>query len=48
MAVNNDTISLNICEIEKILPENNILQAIIDLSDVGKFNVTFVFDVEIK
>lgn len=46
--VNNDTISLNICEIEKILPENNILQAIIDLADVGKFNATFVFDVEIK
>ena len=48
LAVNNDTISLNICEIEKILPENNILQAIIDLADVGKFNATFVFDVEIK
>ena len=47
-AGNNDTISLNICEIEKILPENNILQAIIDLADVGKFNATFVFDVEIK
>ena len=42
-----DTISLNISEIEKILPENNILQAIIDITDVGKFNATFVFDVEI-
>ena len=47
-AGNDDTIPLNICEIEKILPENNILQAIIDLADVGKFNATFVFDVEIK
>lgn len=47
-AGNDDTIPLNICEIEKILPENNILQAIIDLAEVGKFNATFVFDVEIK
>ena len=31
-----------------ILPENNILQAIIDITDVGKFNASFVFDVEIN
>lgn len=30
-----------------ILPENNILQAIIDINDVGMFNTSFVFDVEI-
>ena len=46
--VNNDMISLNISELEKILSENNILQAIIDITDVGKFNASFVFDVEIN
>lgn len=48
LAGNNDTISLDIGSQEQVLPENNILQAIIDIADVGKFNVTFVFDVEIN
>lgn len=39
---------LNVGKQERILPENNILQAIIDIAHVGKFNATFVFDVEIK
>lgn len=47
-AGNNDTIPLDIGSQEQILPENNILQAIIDIDDVGKFNATFVFDVEIN
>ena len=51
--LNNDTLDSNelrlyIGDQQGILPENNILQAIIDIADVGKFNVTFVFDVEIN
>lgn len=46
--VNNDMISLNISELEKILSENNILQAIIEINNVGKFNASFVFDVELN
>ena len=45
---NNDMISLNISELEKILSENNILQAVIYITDVGKFNASFVFDVELN
>ena len=50
--LNNDTLdgnelSLYIGDQQGILPENNILQAII-VTDVGKFNASFVFDVEIN
>ena len=50
--LNNDTLdgnelSLYIGDQQGILPENNILQAIIDINDVGMFNASFVFDVEI-
>lgn len=31
-----------------ILSENNILQAVIYITDVGKFNASFVFDVELN
>lgn len=46
--VNNDMISLIISELEKILSENNILQAVIYITDVGKFNASFIFDVELN
>ena len=51
--LNNDTLDGNelllyIGDQQGILPENNILQAIIDITDVGKFNASFVFDVEIN
>lgn len=42
------SISLIIGEIGGILSQNNILQAEIDITDVGKFNASFVFDVEIN
>ena len=50
--LNNDTLDGNelllyIGVQQGILPENNILQAIIEITDVGKFNASFVFDVEI-
>lgn len=45
---NTDTISLNIGSQERILSNNNILQAIIDISGIGKFNASFIFDVEIN
>ena len=41
-------ISLIIGEIEGVLPQNNILQAYIDIHNVGKFNASFVFDVELN
>lgn len=50
--LNNDTLDDNelllyIGDQQGILPENNILQAII-VTDVGKFNASFVFDVELN
>lgn len=50
--LNNDTLDSNelllyIGDQQGILPENNILQAII-VTDVGKFNASFVFDVELN
>ena len=45
---NTDTISLNIGSQERILSNNNILQAIIEIPEVGIFNSSFVFDVEIN
>lgn len=41
-------ISLIIGEIEGVLPQNNILQAYIDIHNVDKFNASFVFDVELN
>ena len=41
-------ISLIIGEIEGVLPQNNVLQAYIDITDVGKFNASFIFDVELN
>lgn len=41
-------ISLIIGEIEGVLPQNNVLQAYIDINNVGKFNASFVFDVELN
>lgn len=51
--LNNDTLDGNelllyIGDQQGILPENNILQAIIDIPDVGKFNASFIFDVELN
>ena len=51
--LNNDTLDSNelrlyIGDQQGILSENNILQAIIDINDVGMFNASFVFDVEIN
>lgn len=43
-----DSIPLNIFYTKGILSQNNILQAEIDITDVGKFNATFVFDVELN
>ena len=47
---NNNTkeITFKVGSQQGILSENNILQAIIDITDVGKFNASFVFDVEIN
>jgi hypothetical protein len=41
-------ISLIIGEIEGVLPQNNVLQAYIDITGVGKFNASFIFDVELN
>ena len=41
-------ISLIIGEIEGVLPQNNVLQAYIDINNVGKFNASFIFDVELN
>lgn len=42
------SISLTIGEIEGVLPQNNVLQAYIDINNVDKFNASFIFDVEIN
>ena len=31
-----------------ILSQNNVLQAVIDITGVGKFNASFIFDVELN
>ena len=41
-------ISLIIGEIEGVLPQKNVLQAYIDINNVGKFNASFIFDVELN
>lgn len=41
-------ISIIIGEIEGVLPQNNVLQAYIDINNVGKFNASFIFDVELN
>lgn len=46
--VTTDSITLNIFNTEGILSQNNVLQAVIDITDVGKFNASFVFDVELN
>jgi hypothetical protein len=46
--IKTDSISLNIFYTEGILSQNNILQAVIDITGVGKFNASFVFDVELN
>lgn len=43
-----DSIPLNIFLYQGILSQNNILQAEIDINNVGKFNASFVFDVELN
>ncbi len=43
-----ELIILNIFNIEGILSQNNVLQAEIDITGVGKFNASFVFDVELN
>ena len=46
--LNGENIYFDVGSQTGILPENNILQAIIEITDVGKFNASFVFDVEIN
>ena len=46
--ITTSSISLIIGEIEGVLPQNNVLQAYIDITDVGKFNASFIFDVELN
>ena len=48
MPITTSPISLIIGEIEGVLPQNNVLQAYIDITDVGKFNASFIFDVELN
>ena len=43
-----ENINFTVGSQQGILPENNILQAIIEITNVGKFNASFVFDVEIN
>jgi hypothetical protein len=43
-----DSITLDIFKTEGILSQNNVLQAEIDITGVGKFNASFVFDVELN
>lgn len=43
-----ENINFTVGSQQGILPENNILQAVIYITDVGKFNASFVFDVEIN
>lgn len=47
-SITSNKISLNIGQTEKILPQNNILQAEIEVSGIGNFNASFVFDVELN
>ncbi len=46
--ITTSSISLIIGEIEGVLPQNNVLQAYIDIKNVDKFNASFVFDVELN
>jgi hypothetical protein len=46
--VTTDSITLNIFNTEGILSQNNVLQAVIDITGVGKFNASFIFDVELN
>ena len=46
--LNGENINFTVGSQQGILPENNILQAIIDITGVGKFNASFVFDVELN
>jgi len=46
--ITTSSISLIIGEIEGVLPQNNVLQAYIDIHNVDKFNASFVFDVELN
>ena len=46
--ITTSSISLIIGEIEGVLPQNNVLQAYIDINNVGKFNASFIFDVELN
>lgn len=48
MPITTSSISLTIGEIEGVLPQNNVLQAYIDINNVGKFNASFIFDVELN
>ena len=48
MPITTSPISLIIGEIEGVLPQNNVLQAYIDINNVGKFNASFIFDVELN
>lgn len=43
-----DSIPLNIFYTEGILSQNNVLQAVIYITDVDKFNASFIFDVELN
>ena len=43
-----ESIILNIFNIEGILSQNNVLQAVIDITGVGKFNASFILDVELN
>ena len=46
--VTTDSITLDIFNTEGILSQNNVLQAVIDITGVGKFNASFIFDVELN
>ena len=46
--IKTDSITLNIFKTEGILSQNNVLQAEIDITGVGKFNASFIFDVELN
>lgn len=48
MPITTSPISLTIGDIEGVLPQNNVLQAYIDINNVGKFNASFIFDVELN
>lgn len=48
ISITTSSISLTIGEIKGVLPQNNVLQAYIDINNVGKFNASFIFDVELN